>query len=413
LARGALLSLGEIMTAKLLTAVLLVASSTAWAQTPAPETAATLTVALPTPTPTPAPASAPAPVAGTSTAAITDSIKVFGDFRYRHQSETQAPKQTREIERLQARLGVNAQIEENLKATLRLMTGTGATSGNQTLGDEKAPGMPRRNFGVDMAYFDYMAVKDLNFYGGKMAQPFIFAGKNQILLDRDITPEGLAAKYLVNLIEKELDFFAQAGAFWIRENYDDQFGEEKTDNMLNGGQLGLIWKPQDWMVTLGYGSFAFTGLKDIPPSNITANGKANGNTLDINGNYPTNFDIQQEFLEVKKKVGNVDVLAFFERLENIDADTMNNAHTYGLQIAYKAWAFTWAYEEIEKDAVVGLFTDSDFGGGVTSSRGQVLSVAYKFTKKVAMQYTVYSNENGLDVAPAKYDRSHLDLSMTF
>lgn len=384
------------MTAKILTTSFILASSLAFAQTPALEPATNLTIPLPTPATT-----------------GLDSIKVFGDFRYRHQSETQEPKQERDLERFQARLGLNAQVEENLKATLRLMTGSGATSGNQTLGDEKAPGMPRRTIGVDLAYFDYMAIKDLDFYGGKMPQPFIYAGKNQMLLDRDVTPEGLAAKYSVGIIEKELDFFVQGGAFWIRENYDDQFGEEKTDNMLNGGQLGLLWKPDDWTVTVGYGSFAFTGLKDIPPTNITANGKANGNTLDINGNYPTNFDIQQEFLEVKKKVGTVDVTAYFERLENTDADALNVAHTYGVQLGYKAWAFTWGYEEVQKDAVVGLFTDSDFGGGVTSSRGQVWSIAYKFTKKVTIQYTVYNNENAIDVAPTKYDRSHLDLSMTF
>lgn len=366
---------------------------------------ATMEVPMPTPSPTPAPA--------VESVKAIESIKVFGDLRYRHQSETQSPKQARDMERLQARVGVNAQIEENLKATLRLMTGTGATSGNQTLGDEKAPGMPRRNFGVDLAYFDYQAVPDLYFLGGKMPQPFVYVGKNQMLLDRDVTPEGLAAKYSVNLIEKELDFFVQAGAFWIRENYDDQFGEEKTDNMLNGGQLGLLWKPEEWTVTLGFGSFGFTGLKDIPPTNITASGKANGNTLDINGNYPTNFDIQQEFLEIKKRVGTVDVAAFYERLENIDTDTLNKAHTYGVQLAYKAWALNWAYEEIQKDAVVGLFTDSDFGGGVTSSRGSVWSLAYKFTKKVTMQYTVYKTENSIDIAPAAYDRSHLDLSMVF
>jgi len=393
------------MTAKLLMILLglELTSAVAVAQT------ATMEVPMPSPTPTlilpPAPAAEP--MKG------TESLKVFGDLRYRHQSETQDPKQSRDMERLQAHFGVNAQIEENLKATLRLMTGSGATSGNQTLGDEKAPGMPRRTFGVDLAYFDFQAVQDLYFLGGKMPQPFVYAGKNQMLLDRDVTPEGLAAKYSVNVIEKELDFFVQAGAFWIRENYDDQFGEEKTDNMLNGGQLGLQWKPDEWSVTLGFGSFGFTGLKDIPPASITDKGKANGNTLDINGNYPTNFDIQQEFLEIKKRVGTVDVTAFYERLENIDADALNQANTYGVQFAYKAWALNWAYEEVQKDAVVGLFTDSDFGGGVTSSRGSVWSLAYKFTKKVTMQYTVYKNENAIDVAPTKYDRSHLDLSMVF
>lgn len=382
--------------------MLLLGSSSVFAQTFAPETSTSLSIPLPTTSSTPAPV-----LPG------IESIRVFGDFRYRHQSETQDSKQIRNMERFQTHVGVNAKIEEDLMATLRLMTGSGATSGNQTMGDEKAPGMPRRTIGIDLAYFDYLAIKDLNFYGGKMPQPFIYAGKNQMLLDRDVTPEGLAVKYSMPLIEKELDFFVQGGTFWIRENYDDQLGEEKADNMLNGGQLGLSWAPQEWSVTVGGGSFTFTGLKGIPPANITTSGSANGNTLDSNGNYLNGFDIRQGFFEVKKKVSTVDVSAFYEHLENNDADALNKAQAYGLQLAYKAWIFTWSHEEVQKDSVVGLFTDSDFGGGVTSSRGQIWSLAYKFTKKVTMQYTVYNNENSIDIAPTKYARSHLDLSMVF
>ncbi|MGZ3742644.1 MAG: putative porin [Pseudobdellovibrionaceae bacterium] len=362
-----------------------------------------------TATPTETPASIPAPTPEPLVAALPaqETMKFFGDFRYRHQSETQEPKQARPLERIQARLGVTAQVEENMKVTMRLMTGSSANSGNQTLGDKDAPGMPRRNFGLDLAYFDYQAVNGLNFYGGKMPQPFTFAGKNQMILDRDIMPEGLAFKYS-NAIEKDLELQIQAGSFWIRENYDPS-GEEKTDNMLNAGQIGLQWKSEDWTVNLALGAFSYIGLKDTPPGNLTLKGGANGNTLDINGNYPTNFDIDQKLIEIKKKWDAVEVLLFAEFLENTDAETLNKAQAYGLQLAYKSWTFGLAHEQIDKDAVVGLFTDSDFAGGVTSSRGYVASLGYKFTKKITLQYSVYKNQNTIDIAPLNYDRSHLDL----
>jgi len=361
-------------------------------------------MATPEPAVTPSPTPAPTPV--------PEAMKFFGDFRYRHQSETQEPKQTRTLERIQARLGVTSQVEENLKATLRLMTGSAANSGNQTLGDEKAPGMPRRSFGLDLAYFDYQILSGLNFYGGKMLQPFTFAGKNQMILDRDITPEGLAIKFSTT-IDKDLDLLIQGGSFWIRENYDSVFGEEKTDNMLNAGQVGLQWKPEDWSMTLAVGTFSYTALKDTPPGNLTVGGGANGNTLDPNGNYPTNFDIDQKLLEIKKKWGPFEALLFAELLENIDADTLNKAEAYGLQVTYKSWALSMAHEQIEKDSVVGLFTDSDFAGGQTSSRGNVLSLSYKFTKKVSLQYTAFKNQNAIDLSPLNYERSHLDFLLAF
>ncbi len=341
-----------------------------------------------------------------------EPLQFFGDFRYRQQSETQEPKQERRMQRIQARFGVSSQVLENLKLTLRLMTGSAANSGNQTLGDEKAPGMPRRTFGLDQAYFDYKPISSLNIYGGKMPQPFIFAGKNQMLLDRDITLEGLGLKFL-GAATDEIDLFAQGGSFWIRENYDSQFGESQTPNLLNAVQLGLQWKPKDWLVTIGVGSFSYTDLKDNPPGNFTTGANGNGNTLDINGNYPTNFDIEQFLLEVKRKVWAVEVTLFYEALKNKDADQLNKATSYGILATYKSWGFGWTQQEVQKDSVLGLFTDSDFGGGLTSSRGYVWNISYKLAKKVQIQYTVFKNQNSIDTVALNYDRSHIDLIINF
>ncbi|WP_374079504.1 putative porin [Bdellovibrio bacteriovorus] len=377
-----------------------------------PETKPASEMAMPDATPAPAVVAPVAAVTPKKETPKDEPFQFFGDFRYRQQMETQSPKQQRSIQRIQARFGVSSQVHEDLKVTLRLMTGSSANSGNQTLGDEKAPGMPRRNFGLDQVYFDYKPVSMLNIYGGKMPQPFTFVGKNQLILDRDISLEGLGLKYNQPLSD-EWSFFAQGGMFWIRENYDSQFGEEQTDNFLNAVQAGAQWKANEWTVLFGVGSFSYTDLKDNPPANITSGATGNGNTLDINGNYPTNFDIEEMFVEVKKKVGSVDLTAFYETLKNKDAETPNKAYSYGLLAGYKAWSFSWAQQEIQKDAVLGVFTDSDFGGGVTSTRGSVWSVAYKITKKVQVQYTVFKNENAIDLIPKDYDRTHIDLSMTF
>lgn len=336
----------------------------------------------------------------------------FGDFRYRHQSEKQGPKDQRTIQRIQARFGITNQLHEDLKVTLRMMTGSSANSGNQTLGDDKAPGMPRRSFGLDQAFFDYNPSKSWNLYGGKMPQVFTFVGKNQMILDNDITPEGLGGKF-VQPFEEDLELFIQGGMFWIRENYDSQFGEDLTDNFLNAGQVGLQWKPQDWSVLFGVGSFAYTDLKDNPPANITTGSTGNGNTLDINGNYPTNFDIEEYFVEIKKKLGAVDMALFFEMLTNKDASDLNKAQAIGILIKYSAWSVSLMQKEVQKDSVVGVFTDSDYGGGGTSVKGLVANLGYKISKKVQIQYALYKNETAIDLVPVDYDRSHLDLLMNF
>lgn len=346
------------------------------------------------------------------TVSLPTSLFFSGDFRYRYQTETQEPKEARQLQRLQVRLQADTEVQNDLKFTLRLMTGSAANSGNQTLGDEKAPGMVRRGFGLDQAFFDYHPFDVWNIYGGKMPQPLTFVGKNQLILDRDITLEGLGTKVKTPLTD-ELQFFLQGGFFMIRENYDSTYSEDMTDNTLNVIQTGLIYHDDGWTTTVGYGSFGFTGLKDNPPSSLTAGAGNNGNTLDLNGNYPANFDLEEYFLEIKKKFSEFEFSTFYDSVRNKDIDNLNKANSYGFIINYKNLTVSWAQQEVQKDAVVGLFTDSDFGGGQTSSRGQVYSFNYKLSKKTQLQYTVYKNTNSIDTAPAKYDRTHLDLMINF
>jgi hypothetical protein len=343
---------------------------------------------------------------------IPASVVLSGDFRYRLQSETQEPKETRKLQRIQVRLQAAADVQENLKVNIRLMTGTAANSGNQTLGDEKAPGMVRRNFGLDHAFFDYTPYSDLNLMGGRMPQPLTFVGKNQLILDRDIALEGLAAKIKIPL-EQNFLIFAQGGFFMVRENYDSLFSEDQSDNVFNAAQIGLQFKKDDEQIILGVGSMSFTGLKDTPPVNLTAGGGANGNTLDLTGNYPANFDLEEYFIEYKNKFKDFEILLFLESVLNKDLDTLNKAQSYGLQGTYKKWSLSWAQQKVEKDAVVGLFTDSDFAGGQTSSRGVITSLNYKMTKKVQLQYTVFNNANSIETFSAKYNRSHVDLMISF
>lgn len=397
----------------ILKVILVLAVSPAWAQEIVPVTSATVMAPV-TETLQSAPTVvAPVPVKEVKKESEkSDAFQFFGDFRYRQQMEKQDPKEERSIQRIQARFGVSSQVHEDLKVTLRLMTGSSANSGNQTLGDEKSPGMPRRNFGLDQVFFDYKPAATLNLYGGKMPQPVSFAGKNQMILDRDISLEGMGLKYNQPL-DDEWSFFAQGGMFWVRENYDSQFGEEQTDNFLNAVQGGLQWKQDDWAVILAVGSFSYTDLKHTPPANITSGATGNGNTLDINGNYPTNFDIFETSVEVKRKIQSWDLSAYYTALENESAKTLNKAHSYGLSAGYKAWSLSWMQQEVQKDAVVGVFTDSDFGGGVTSTRGQVWSVSYKITKKVQVQLTKFNNENSIDTIPLAYDRTHVDLQLIF
>lgn len=339
-----------------------------------------------------------------------------GDFRYRLQNETLEPKEKRQSQRIQAKLQAIAEVQDDLKIGLRLMTGSSANSGNQTLGDEKSPGMPRRNFGLDQAYFDYQPFEILHLYGGKTPQVYYFTGKNQLILDRDISPEGMALKLDIPITDHFM-IFSRAGFSILRDNYDSTFNEDLTDNQLNAGQLGLKWKYDHIEFNIGYGSFSYIGLKNTAPGTIATglapSAGANGNTLDSDGNFPQNFDLIENFADIKYKMNDVELSVYYEFVKNQNINTMNEAKSYGFAISYKNLGMQWAQQNIDKDAVMALYTDSDFAAGQSASSGTIYSVNYKFNKKVQMQYTVFKNKNNLDTVAMNYDRNHLDLLIIF
>ena len=54
-----------------------------------------------------------------------------------------------------------------------------------------------------------------------------------------------------------------------------------------------------------------------------------------------------------------------------------------------SWQFDYDYREIDADALVGQFNDSDFVGGGTAGKGHRFSFAYQLTKNVAPALTFY------------------------
>jgi hypothetical protein len=64
--------------------------------------------------------------------------------------------------------------------------------------------------------------------------------------------------------------------------------------------------------------------------------------------------------------------------------------------------------------VVGLITDSDFGGGGTDAKGHVLSGSYAFHDSWSFKATYFINE--IDLAsgnPRDFDRLMLDLKFEY
>ncbi|MCC7199005.1 MAG: putative porin, partial [Gammaproteobacteria bacterium] len=72
------------------------------------------------------------------------------------------------------------------------------------------------------------------------------------------------------------------------------------------------------------------------------------------------------------------------------------------------------YQEVEKDAVLGALTDSDFAGGSTQGNGAQLRVAYGLAKNWTFNGQYFINTRNFDTASElDYNRLQLDLNYKF
>jgi hypothetical protein len=78
-----------------------------------------------------------------------------------------------------------------------------------------------------------------------------------------------------------------------------------------------------------------------------------------------------------------------------------------------SWQLDYDYREVQADAVVGQFTDSDFTGGGTGGRGHRFGFSYVLTKNVVPGLGYYINRYDGRNDNADYKRLQADVVVKF
>ena len=124
-----------------------------------------------------------------------DKVKLYGDMRVRTETDKSEKQdgtdRNRTRLRYRARLGVAFQPNDNWSAKIRLATTSSQNSPHVTFATvgETAD----LSIGVDTALIAYTGISNLTLVAGKT--PLNFWKQNEVFLDDDINPEGLAAVY--------------------------------------------------------------------------------------------------------------------------------------------------------------------------------------------------------------------------
>lgn len=330
-----------------------------------------------------------------------DRITLKGDVRLRHERIDEDGEEDRARGRFRTRLGLSAEVSDDVNFVLQFASGgDNPVSTNQSFDG----GFSTKDIGVDLAYVDWTVNDNLKFYGGKMKNPLYRAGGVPLIWDGDLNPEGFALQYTSG------NFFGTAAGFSVEER------SSSDDSLLYAVQAGLKLPVGDGAsLTAGVGYFTYTDTIGNEPF---YNGRSKGNSVDLNGDYVYDYENTELFAELSTMLNDWPLKVYVHTTRNGDPSVEGSAYAVGAKLGSAKqdgdMEFSWTYQDIEADAVIGTFNDSDFGGGGTDSDGHMLKAKYAVSKKIFVGGTLFlNNVDRFQGTEHDYNRLQLDVEFKF
>ncbi|MBY8957850.1 putative porin [Pseudomonas sp. MIS38] len=313
-----------------------------------------------------------------------------GDVRFRQETvknDGVPNSKDQDRQRIRARLGAYTEINPQVDTGIRIATGSSddARSTNQDLNNY----FDKKQIWLDQGYVDYHpdAIKNLHLIAGKMNQPWVSMG--DIIWDSDINPEGLAVTYKYPL-NGSTELFGSAGHYTLKDNVDGEGVQFKHDLRLYAGQLGGRFALTDSLkLTLGGSLYSYDNDKDSTcPTTGTVTAPC---ALAVNGNSPNEtFKLYEGFGQLDIANLPVPLSIYGQYVNNKDASNdQDTGWLAGVKTKVYGFGIDYNYRDVQRNAVVGAFTDSDFANGYTGSRGSKLKVSYELDKNFTLGATYF------------------------
>ena len=362
-----------------------------------------------------------------------------GDLRYRNEDIRQEfVPGDRNRDRIRARLGLVAKVNDTVTAEVQLTTGESLASGgygdarspNQTLTDANS----RKRVWFDTAFFQWKPNANWTATLGKQRYPW-FRPANVLFFDNDINPEGLS----MNWQQGADGLFA--AAWWVQLAERNAGAAGGADSTMAGGQFG--WRgpvgPARLTVAAGYFDHgAVEGYNAVQDGTLPGNAFGNTTTgapvcrQGLATCIADDFNIYDVDAELTFTVGGKPLTFVGDYAKNNKADfgtTFKGLDTafavgaqYGRVSTFNTWEIGYLYQKVENDALYGQWVDSDFGGGSTGTKGHVFRFGYGFGRNFRFNTTYFMNDQNIDVpvtinggpvTDRKYKRLQLDVVATF
>ncbi|MFF7708635.1 putative porin [Pseudomonas sp. NPDC007930] len=314
--------------------------------------------------------------------------QVKGDVRFRQEmvnvddpaASNVDGDRTADRQRIRARVGFYSQINPEVDTGIRIATGS--SNDRRSTNENLDTAFAKKSLWLDMGYIDWhpAALPNLHLIGGKMAQPWVSMG--DVIWDSDINPEGVAATYKLPL-GGGTELFGSTGYYTLKDNIDSDGYQFKHDLSMYTAQGGAKFALGDQVgVTVGASYYGFRN-DDNDEANATR-------ILAVNGNTATEFKLYEGFGQVDLKMLPVPLSLYGQYVKNADASTDGDqAWLAGIKSKLGAFSVDYNYRDVQRNAVVGAFTDSDFANGYTASRGHKIKLGYDISKNFGLGVTYF------------------------
>jgi len=339
-------------------------------------------------------------------------ISFKGDVRFRNENIDQEwAASARNRDRIRARLGAVAKVNDKVTAELQLTTDENLSGGSD--GDARSPNRTlsdansRKEIDIDTAFVQWAPIPSIKTTFGKMRYPYV-RPSSSLFFDNDINPEGVAVGWQQS---PTTGLFASTWYFDLMER------STFADSNMAGAQVG--WRTEfgtgaKLMLAGSYfGHSAVQGYNAVQDGNVAQN--AFGNTTATVGCHAgvtpciaSDFDVWEGAAELSMTAAGRPLAFFVDYAHNAGAATntkvnekLDTAYAagvlYGKVVAERSWEVGYLYQHIENDALYAQWIDSDFGAGNSGSQGSVFKFGYGFGPSFRINATYFMNETNIDV----------------